>query len=241
MKNPILIIIAKEPQIGTTKTRLSPPLKLSEAAGLFEALLLDTIDLVSSINKIDLAVAVTPPESIGYFERKTPKGTIFIPVTCLDIGDCLKQVFNELFQLGYPKILAFNSDGPSLPKEFIHRAIILLDRHDVVYGPSEDGGYYIVGLKKIYPEIFSDIEWSTSQVLEQSLAKARKANLRVSLLPEWYDIDTARDLKRLMEDFDSLPANQLKHTRVFFEQLSPELRSTLADLESQSDEYPLSD
>lgn len=237
MKNPILIIIAKEPQIGTTKTRLSPPFKLSEAAELFEALLLDTIDLASSINEIDLAMAVTPPESIEYFERKTPKGTILMPVICVDIGDCLKQVFEKLFQLGYPKVLAFNSDGPSLPQEYIHKAIHLLDVHDVVYGPSEDGGYYLAGLKKVYPKIFNEIKWSTSQVLEQSLAKAGKENLRVSLLPKWYDVDTAEDLMRLMEDIRSHPENQLKHTRQFFEQLPPELRSTLADLKLQNDEH----
>ena len=228
MKNPILIIIAKEPQIGTTKTRLSPPLKLSEAAALFEALLLDTIDLASSINGIDLAVAVTPPESIGYFERKTPEGTLLIPVTCVEIGDCLKQVFEELFQLGYPKVLAFNSDGPSLPKEYIHKAILILDRHDVVFGPSEDGGYYLVGLKKLYPEIFCDIEWSTPQVLEQSIAKAGQENLRVSLIPEWYDVDTEADLKRLLQEIRTYPSNQLSNTRRFFKQLPTELISTLS-------------
>ena len=228
MKNPILIIIAKEPQIGTTKTRLSPPLKLSEAAQLFEALLLDTIDLVSSINGIDLAVAVTPPESSGYFERNTPSGTILLPVTCLDIGDCLRQVFIELFERGYSKVLAFNSDGPSLPKEYIHEAISLLDENDVVYGPSTDGGYYLVGLNQLYPAIFSDIQWSTSQVMEQSLAKAEKENLRVSLLPIWYDVDTETDLERLMVDIRDRPEDQLKHTRRFFEQLPSQFKPTLA-------------
>lgn len=241
MRNPILIIIAKEPQIGTTKTRLSPPLELSAAAELFEALLLDTIDLASSLNGIDLAVAVTPPDSLGYFERKTPKGTILIPVTCAEIGVCLKQVFKELIQLGYPKVLAFNSDGPSLPKEFIHRALLLLDGHDVVFGPSEDGGYYLVGLKNLHPEIFNDIEWSTSQVLEQSLAKAGQENLLVSFLPEWYDVDTEADLIRLLQDIRTYPANQLKHTRQFFEQLPVELGSILTDLDSQSDGHKRND
>jgi rSAM/selenodomain-associated transferase 1 len=231
VKNPILIIIAKEPQVGTTKTRLSPPLKLSEAADLFEALLDDTIDLASSIEGIDLGVAVTPPESVAYFERKMPTGTFLIPVTCVDIGDCLKRVFEELFQLGYAKVLAFNSDGPSLPKEYINRAVHFLEENDIVFGPSEDGGYYLVGLKQLYPEIFSNIEWSTSQVLAQSLANAGKVNLRAALLPEWYDVDTASDVKRLMEEVDTLPANQLEHTRRFFEGLPPELRSILVDIE----------
>ena len=234
MKNPILIIIAKEPQIGTTKTRLSPPLELSQAAALFEAMLDDTIDLVSSLNGIDLAVAVTPPESVGYFERKTPPGTIFIPVTCIDIGDCLKQVFEELFSRGYPKVIAFNSDGPSLPKAYIRKAIQLLDENDVVFGPSDDGGYYLVGLNEIQAELFNDIQWSTAQVMEQSLARAEIANLRVALLPEWYDVDTAGDLRRLLEEIRRYPANKLKQTRRFFEQLPPGLKSDLADLEPQN-------
>jgi hypothetical protein len=241
VNNPILIIIAKKPQIGTTKTRLSPPLKLSEAAELFEALLLDTIDLASSVNGIDLAVAVTPPDSIGYFKRRTPEGTILIPVTCVEIGDCLQQVFDQLFQLGYRQVIAFNSDGPSLPAEYIHRAITLLADHDAVFGPSDDGGYYLVGLKKLYPELFSDIEWSTPQVLEQSLAKAGQENLRVSILPEWYDVDTEADLIRLLQDIRTYPANQLKHTRQFFEQLPVELGSILTDLDSQSDGHKRND
>ena len=231
MKNPILIIIAKEPQIGSTKTRLSPPLKPSEAAEFFEALLDDTIDLASSIKGIDLAVAVTPPESVVYFKGKTPPGTILIPVTCADIGDCLIQVFEELFRLGYTKVLAFNSDGPSTPREYIHRAVDLFDEKDVLFGPSEDGGYYLVGLKKLYPEIFRDIEWSTSQVLAQSLAKVEREGLRVALLPEWYDVDTPSDVKRLREEVANLPADRLAHTRRFFEGCSPELSAILMDIE----------
>lgn len=231
MKKPVLIIIAKEPQIGSTKTRLSPPLKLSEAAELFEALLDDTIDLATSIKGIHLAVAVTPPESVAYFERKTPAGTIFIPVTCVDIGDCLKQVFEELFQRGYPKVLAFNSDGPSLPKKYIYEAIRLLDVNELVFGPSEDGGYYLVGLKHLYAELFHGIEWSTSQVLAQSLRNAERENLRTELLPEWYDVDTPKDVRRLREEVAHLPMDRLVHTRRFFERLSPELSSILLDIE----------
>lgn len=229
MKNPVLIIIAKQPQVGTTKTRLSPPLTLSAAAELFEALLLDTIDLASSINGLDLAVAVTPPESISYFERVTPTGTLLLPVTCPDIGDCLKQVFEQLFQMGYPQVLAFNSDGPSLPEQYIQQALLLLDNHDVVFGPSEDGGYYLVGLEELYPQIFTDIEWSTPRVLPQSLEKAGQEGLSVAILPTWYDVDTEAGLKRLLRETRSLAANQLVHSRRFFVGLPPELVSALSD------------
>ena len=231
MKDSILVIIAKEPQVGTTKTRLCPPLKLSEAAELFEALLDDTIDLASSLEGIDLGIAVTPPESVAYFKRKTPEGTNLIPVTCIDIGDCLRQVFEALFQRGYSKVLAFNSDGPNTPKEYIHKAVHLLDKNDVVFGPSQDGGYYLVGLKQLYAEIFHGITWSTSRVLTDSLTRAGNENLRVALLPEWYDVDTPKDVKRLWEEVTHLPAGRLIHTRRFFANLTPELSSILLDME----------
>jgi len=229
VKNPVLVIIAKQPQVGTTKTRLSPPLTLSTAAELFEALLFDTIDLASSISGLDLAVAVTPPDSIPYFERVTPSGTLLLPVTCPDIGDCLTQVFEQLFQMGYPQVLAFNSDGPSLPGEYIQQALQLLEDHDVVYGPSEDGGYYLVGLEVLYPQLFTDIEWSTPNVLPQSLDKADADHLRVALLPTWYDVDTGAGLKRLLRETRTLPAHRLVHSRQFFAGLSPELVSALSD------------
>jgi glycosyltransferase A (GT-A) superfamily protein (DUF2064 family) len=170
VKNPVLIIIAKQPQVGTTKTRLSPPLELSAAAELFEALLLDTT-----------------------------------------------------------RVLAFNSDGPSLPREYLQDALLLLDDHELVFGPSTDGGYYLVGLKRPHPQLFTGIQWSTPRVLEDSLAKAGQGNLPVALLPQWYDVDTAEDLKRLLQDIHTYPADLLKHTRRFFERLPPELVSTLAD------------
>jgi rSAM/selenodomain-associated transferase 1 len=235
VKNPILIIIAKEPQVGSTKTRLSPPLEPSQAAALFEALLEDTIDLVSSLEGIDLAVAVTPPESTGYFEEKTPEGTVLIPVTCTDIGDCLKQVFAKLFHRGYPKVLAFNSDGPSLPSEYIYQAVQLLDSQDVVFGPSDDGGYYLVGLNEPQAQLFSDIQWSTPQVMEQSLARAEAENLRVTLLPEWYDVDTAEDLERLLREVQRYPDDLLKHTRRYFTKLSVDLKADLTSFGSQDE------
>lgn len=236
MKNPVVIIIAKEPQVGSTKTRLSPPLELEQAAALFEALLEDTIDLVASLEGIDLAIAVTPPESTRYFERKTPEGTVLIPVTCADIGDCLKQVFEQLFKRGYPKVLAFNSDGPSLPGEYIHRAVKLLDTQDVVFGPSDDGGYYLVGLNEPQAGLFSDIHWSTSGVMEQSLDRAEAESLQVALLPEWYDVDTADDLERLLRDIQRFPQDRLKHTRRYFARLSLDLKARLVDSDFQNDD-----
>ena len=176
----------------------------------FEALLEDTIDLVSSIEGIDLAVAVTPPESIDYFKSKTPEGTLLLPVICADIGDCLKQVFEELFERGYPKVMAFNSDGPSLPIEYIHQAFALLETRDVVFGPSDDGGYYLVGMRRPHPELFKDIPWSTAAVLDMTLARAVKLGIKTKLLQAWNDLDTFEDLRDFYVRYRIFQSQRLK-------------------------------
>jgi len=220
MNNPILIIMAKEPKVGRTKTRLCPPLSPVEAARLYEALLRDSIAFASSLEGIDLAIAVTPAESTGYFERISPPGTLLLPIECVDIGDCLTQVLGKCLTLDYPKVLAFNADGPSVPPQYIHSAVHLLDKNDVVLGPSEDGGYYLVGIKQLYPQIFTDIAWSTPQVLAQTMDKIEAHGLRTGLLPTWYDVDNGAGLARLQDELEALPIDRLIHTRQFLEELT---------------------
>ncbi|MBC8334276.1 MAG: TIGR04282 family arsenosugar biosynthesis glycosyltransferase [Anaerolineales bacterium] len=218
MKSTALIIMAKEPKVGSTKTRLCPPLEPVEAANLYEALLLDTINLAAEIEGADLAIAVTPPEAIDYFKEIALPETILIPVACGDIGECLSRVLRDLLNKGYQRVLALNSDGPSLPPNRIRSAIKHLDHHDLVLGPAEDGGYYLIGFKKIHADLFKDINWSTDQVLEQTLKKADQMGLSLQLLPPWYDVDTAADIERLKDELKTLPIQKLKHTRVLFNQ-----------------------
>jgi len=211
--NPILVIMAKEPLVGLTKTRLCPPLTLDEAARLYEALLRDSISLASSLVGIELAIAVTPPESISYFKGISPPDTLLIPVECIDIGDCLTQVLGNLLDMGHPGVLAFNADGPSVPQGYIQAAVGLLDECDVVLGPSEDGGYYLVGIKQLHPEIFVGVTWSTPKVLYQTLTKIQELGLETELLPPWYDVDTAADIERMRSELAQLPPEILVHTR----------------------------
>ena len=220
MNSSALIIMAKEPQVGSTKTRLCPPMKLGEAAKFYEALLWDTIEMVAGVQGIDLAIAITPPESAAYFKRIASPDSILIPVACADIGECLAQVLSQLITMGYRQVMALNSDGPTLPPRYIQTAIKELDQHDLVMGPAEDGGYYLVGFRQLYASIFTGIDWSTDQVLAQTLRKAEQLNLSVHLLPPWYDIDTADDIHRLQEELQSLPSEALSHTRQFLDQWS---------------------
>jgi glycosyltransferase A (GT-A) superfamily protein (DUF2064 family) len=179
-------------------------------------LLRDSISLADSLDGTDLAIAVTPPESIGYFQRISPADTLLMPVECIDIGDCLTQVLGNLIDMGYPSALAFNADGPSVPLGYIQTAVKQLDGCDVVLGPSEDGGYYLVGLKQPHPEIFMGISWSTPKVLSQTLTRIKESGLEAELLPPWFDVDTAADIERIRSELAKLPPDVLVYTRRFF-------------------------
>ena len=226
MNDTSLIIMAKKPIVGSTKTRLCPPLSHHQASALYEALLLDTIALGTELKGVDLAIAVTPSDTIDYFQTVAPPDALLLPVECPDIGSCLSQVLENLIDKGYKKAFAINSDGPSLPPDYLHQAVRSLDDRDLVLGPSEDGGYYLVGVKRHQPEVFIGITWSTSQVLSQTLSKASDLGLLVALLPEWYDIDTWEDLVRLEAELEHLPTDRLKYIRRFVESYSLKNRQT---------------
>jgi rSAM/selenodomain-associated transferase 1 len=214
----VVIIMAKQPAVGRTKTRLCPPLTPAQAAAFYEALLLDTITLVHDIPSLRLAVTVTPTDATIYFQRVSPPGTILVPVECETIGGCLCQALGYLLDLGHPQAIALNSDGPSLPPAYLVQARVeLASGADVVLGPSEDGGYYLIGLNRPHPELFENIEWSTAWVTAQTLARAHALGLQVAILPQWYDVDGLADLQRLKAELDGSAEGSLTHTRRYFE------------------------
>lgn len=211
----VLAVMAKRPAVGRSKTRLCPPLTPQQAAELAEALLRDSLALGTSLADTALAVAVTPPAEIAYFEALAPPQTHLLPIPAADVGEALDKTLTALLAAGFSHALAFNADGPSAPSALFPLAFTLLETHDVVYGPSADGGYWLVGLKTPQPSLFYDIPWSTPEVMRNSLQRAAAAGLRTALLPEWYDVDTPEDLTRLTRELEALPPTALAHTRAF--------------------------
>jgi hypothetical protein len=219
----VLVIMAKLPYLGKSKSRLSPALTPAEAAALYEALLQDTIESAAGLEGVQLAIAITPPAAIDYFRRISPARTVLLPVVGVDIGDCLNQALGRLLADGYARAVALNSDGPTLPAAYLRRALAELgDREiDVVLGPSEDGGYYLIGLKQPHPRLFHGIAWSTDRVTAQTLTKAEEMGLEVAQLPFWYDVDTVADLDRLRAELPTLPDDAVPHTRRLLNQSQP--------------------
>ncbi len=217
MKDSICVIMAKQPQVGRTKTRLSPPLTLEQAAILYEALLRDTIALVKSL-PITLALAISPSSSRAYFSSIVPPHTLLLPIEGKDIGACLTQAFQCLLGRGWTKVIALNADGPSLPPDYLLQAVKLLGEREVALGPAQDGGYYLVGMQRPHLGIFQGIVWSTEHVFVQTLKRAEALGLSVGVTSVWYDVDTSADLRQLQNDLNSLPSDRLVHTRTFFAQ-----------------------
>jgi len=195
-----IVIMAKQPEPGKVKTRLCPPLSPGQAADLYKAFFLDTVSLVSRIKHTDLLVAYDPDTARDYFSRIVSPAVKCIPQGRGDLGDRLSRISHLVFLWGYRKVIILASDTPHLPQDVIRSAIARLAEIDVVLGPCDDGGYYLIGLRFHAPTLFAGIPWSTSQVLDLTIGRAREAGMTCELLPSCYDIDTWDDATRLMKD-----------------------------------------
>jgi rSAM/selenodomain-associated transferase 1 len=114
-----------------------------------------------------------------------------------DLGDRMQRVASALLAR-HNKVLLVGTDSPTLPLDFVVEAEERLETADLVFGPSEDGGYYLLGQRGVYPEIFRGVVWGGTDVLRATLAKLETS--RVQLLPRWYDVDRPDDLARLGRD-----------------------------------------
>jgi rSAM/selenodomain-associated transferase 1 len=212
-----LIVMAKEPEAGRTKTRLCPPLSGQKAAELYRCFLLDTLELMQRVESAQPIVAYAPDGARSFFQRFAPPHFDFILQVGADLGERLDNVLTHCLQNGYDQAVVTDSDSPTLPADYVRSAFERLDDPavDVVLGPCDDGGYYLIGLKSPCSALFREVAMSTPAVVADTLACAQEQGLRVISLPGWYDIDTYQDLTRLRVDLASLPAQKARHTRAF--------------------------
>jgi rSAM/selenodomain-associated transferase 1 len=202
-----LIVVAKKPEPGFTKTRLCPPFTAETAAEFYRCLLLDTLRLVTQLDSVDHTLAYTPPHAFPYFQRLVPPGFRLVPQAGADLGERLSNALAHHFDLGYRRVTIMNSDGPTLPSAHLKEAFSGLDYADITLGMGHDGGYYLIGMKKLQTELFQGISWSTEKVIPQTIALCRRLRLTVHKLPEWYDVDIAADLDRLRRDLAQNPTS----------------------------------
>src|SRR5258708_3678582 len=199
-----LALMVKVPFVGAVKTRLTPPLSPEEAATLSTCFLRDMTTNLFSMNSdgTEGVVLYTPAHAEAFLHNLVPDGFKLVAQHGETLGERLINAATYLLSNGFASVCLINSDSPTLPGEMLRTAASLLaqDGDRVVLGPSEDGGYYLIGLKHPHHELFERIAWSTAEVLAHTIYRAADINLPVELLPTWNDLDHAATLRLLCQE-----------------------------------------
>jgi len=215
-----LLTVAKRPAPGRTKTRLTPPLTPNQAAMLYECLLRDTLDLMRCVPDVQPVIAFLPAEERAYFAALAPDFDLTVQQGD-SLGERLDHAIASALSAGYQRAVIMNSDGPTLPPACLSAAFDkLANGADVVLGPADDGGYYLIGLRRPAPRLLREVRMSTPDVLADTLAIAAQERLRVDLLPVWYDVDDAASLARLRAELAAAPSTVARHSRAFLAALT---------------------
>jgi uncharacterized protein len=200
-----LVIMAKAPRAGMVKTRLAQSLPPLAAVELYRCLLEDTLNLARSLGDAEVAI-ICPPSDVEDLSRLAGTGTRVVAQSGDGLAAGLTSVFRHFAAAGRRRIVAFNSDSPHLPASVLEKAFEALAAHDLVVGPTGDGGYYLVGARAVHLGLFNCDGLGTSNALERLLTGARELQLTVCFTDPFYDIDVAEDLIRLAADLRIAPA-----------------------------------
>lgn len=198
-----LIVFAKVPQPNRVKTRLTTLLTPEEAADLYAAFLKDAIDAYLELD-VDVRLYFSPYEE-GIPTDLQPAGVSVYTQKGDGLGARMAAAFAETFVAGYQKAVIIGTDHPTLPAAFIEQAFAVLqdDKKSISIGPSDDGGYYLLGMNTFSPAVFADMTYSHPAVFAQTLERIGPLDAELHVLPEWYDVDDPDSLKRLVQDIKS--------------------------------------
>jgi len=219
-----LAVMAKAPRPGKVKTRLSPPLSPDQASALNICFIRDTTENIQRVTEAGNSagvVAYTPVGDEAAFEGLLPRAFQLVAQRGDGFGERLSYACEDLFSCGFGAVCLIDSDSPTMPQEALLQAVASLARPGdrVVLGGSDDGGYYLIGIKRLHQHLFERIDWSTERVLAQTLERAREIRLDAELLPSWYDVDDAATLTRLRRELLAVPREgagyDAKHTRAY--------------------------
>ncbi len=185
-------IMFRIPEYGRVKKRLAIHTGDELALHYYKAMLQETIIKLSRLTKMDIYGF--------YYGDGKPANNIFkdlklFPQSGRDLGERMFNAIKTLFDIGYEKSALIGADSPDLPEDFIIHAFEKLNHHDLVIGPSMDGGYYLIAMKRPFEIIFKGIKWGTENVFNKTISIAQNNGIRYYLLHEWYDIDDIEGLK----------------------------------------------
>jgi rSAM/selenodomain-associated transferase 1 len=202
--------MSKAPRPGKVKTRLSPPLTPEQASALNICFIRDTAENIQQVTETSNSaglVVYTPVGDEEAFDGLLPDSFMLLGQRGDGFGERLLAAAEDLFASGFGAVCLIDSDSPTMPQSALLDAVTRLSRPGdrVVLGGSDDGGYYLIGIKSLHPRLFERIDWSTERVLQQTIAGAQEIGLETDLLPTWYDVDDAATLERLREELLASP------------------------------------
>lgn len=189
--------MAKVPEAGKVKTRLQPFLTPEQSAELANCLLQDTLSKTKSL-KYKLIIAYSPIERRDFFDGF--HNFDLVAQNGETLGERMFNAFEFAFAQNLDSVVMLGTDSPTFPPDFIEKAFEFLETSDAVLGETEDGGFYLLGLRKSDWRIFQNVEWSSAKTFEQTKNNLEKLGFSLSKLPIWYDIDEPQDLERLRKD-----------------------------------------
>jgi len=207
-----LVIMAKAPRPGAVKTRLSARLSPEAVTAFYCCLLHDTLALARSLGDVEVAI-MCPESDVNELAQLAGRETSVVAQKGEGLAAGLTSVFAQFAADHQGRVIAFNSDSPHLPRSVLEDAFETLAAHDVIVGPTDDGGYYLVGAKAFHPTLFAHDGMGTSSALKRLLSRARALELSVGFALSFYDIDVADDLTRLAEELRLAPARAPRTAR----------------------------
>ena len=185
-----LLIFARAPRLGAVKTRLASEIGKEQALAAYVQLLQTLCDNLQSLSNTTLLV--TPDDGASELRLLIPPEWEIAAQGSGDLGARLERAFTNAFE-GSDRVLVIGSDCPYVRREDVEAGFEALGKHDLVLGPADDGGYWLVGLNQPRPRLFEGINWSTSTVLAETLKRAAQLGLKTNLLRQLCDVDTAAD------------------------------------------------
>lgn len=199
---PATIIMAKAPRAGDVKTRLAPLLTSEESAALAASFFIDAASRARDVAS-DIIVAYSPADGRATLEPLLRGASVrWLEQRGDDLGARLHAAFRHAAADKRSPVVIIGTDSPTAPPASLRAArdALARDRADIALGPTEDGGYYLIALKRPAPGLFEGVEWSTPRAFEQTARNAARLGLRLLRLPAWYDVDTPADLLRLSDE-----------------------------------------
>ncbi len=201
--NTCFFIMAKYPTVGMIKTRLGESFNPEKVAQLYLCFLKDTVEKVNGLG-VPVFIHYTPDDKKEYFERLFGNNLNYLPQMGDDLGERLYNGFKKIFGQGYDSAIALASDIPDLPEAILDESLKKLTEYNSVIGPSFDGGYYLIGLRKdsASKNLFQGIAWSTETVFNETMKKIKQGKISCHALTPWGDVDQVSDLERLLSSED---------------------------------------